>query len=133
MAHNLCYTTLLTPESIRRVPPEQVTTTPSGCKFVKATARQGLLPMILEELLAARKRAKKAMAEVEDPLTKSVLNGRQLALKISANSVYGFTGATVGVLPCLERYSLWPPDDRPHQESGRGKLLHREGPCARRP
>lgn len=30
-----------------------------------------------------------------------VLNGRQLALKISANSVYGFTGATVGKLPCL--------------------------------
>lgn len=31
-----------------------------------------------------------------------VLNGRQLALKISANSVYGFTGASVGKLPCLE-------------------------------
>lgn len=31
-----------------------------------------------------------------------MLNGRQLALKISANSVYGFTGATVGKLPCLE-------------------------------
>jgi len=29
------------------------------------------------------------------------LNGRQLALKISANSVYGLTGATVGKLPCL--------------------------------
>ncbi|CAE7637243.1 POLD1 [Symbiodinium sp. CCMP2592] len=42
------------------------------------------------------------MAEATDPLTKSVLNGRQLALKISANSVYGFTGATVGVLPCLD-------------------------------
>lgn len=32
----------------------------------------------------------------------AVLNGRQLALKISANSVYGFTGAVVGKLPCLE-------------------------------
>lgn len=31
-----------------------------------------------------------------------VLNGRQLALKISANSVYGFTGATRGKLPCLQ-------------------------------
>lgn len=31
-----------------------------------------------------------------------VLNGRQLALKISANSVYGFTGASIGKLPCLE-------------------------------
>lgn len=33
---------------------------------------------------------------------KAVLDGHQLALKISANSVYGFTGATVGQLPCLE-------------------------------
>lgn len=31
----------------------------------------------------------------------NVLNGRQLALKISANSVYGFTGAQTGKLPCL--------------------------------
>lgn len=31
-----------------------------------------------------------------------VLNGRQLALKISANSVYGFTGASRGKLPCME-------------------------------
>ena len=32
---------------------------------------------------------------------RGVLDGRQLALKISANSVYGFTGAQVGQLPCL--------------------------------
>jgi len=31
-----------------------------------------------------------------------VLDGRQLALKISANSVYGFTGASKGKLPCSE-------------------------------
>ena len=37
-----------------------------------------------------------------DPFRKKVLDGRQLALKISANSVYGFTGATVGKLPCIE-------------------------------
>lgn len=30
------------------------------------------------------------------------MDGRQLALKISANSVYGFTGAQAGKLPCLE-------------------------------
>ena len=27
---------------------------------------------------------------------------KKQALKVSANSVYGFTGATVGVMPCLE-------------------------------
>merc|ERR1719468_1153637 len=102
MAHNLCYCTLVRPDQALRMDQAQLTRTPSGCFFVKSQQRKGLLPMILEELLAARKRAKKAMAEAEDPLTQSVLNGRQLALKISANSVYGFTGATVGQLSCLE-------------------------------
>lgn len=41
------------------------------------------------------------MALATDPMEKAVQNGRQLALKVSANSVYGFTGATVGQLPCL--------------------------------
>lgn len=43
------------------------------------------------------------MMKVEtDPFKRSVLDGRQLALKISCNSVYGFTGAQIGKLPCLE-------------------------------
>lgn len=64
--------------------------------------REGLLPEILRELLAARKQAKREMESATDPLMQAVLNGRQLALKISANSVYGFTGAQVGQLPCLQ-------------------------------
>ena len=63
--------------------------------------RKGLLPQILESLLAARKRAKRDLKNETDPFKRGVLNGRQLALKVSANSVYGFTGATVGKLPCL--------------------------------
>jgi len=103
MAHNICYCTLVRPEQVQSMDPEQLTKAPStGSTFVKQTVRRGLLPMILEEILAARKKAKKAMNEATDPLTKSVLNGRQLALKVSANSVYGFTGATSGILPCLE-------------------------------
>ena len=58
--------------------------------------------MILEELLAARRQARADIKKATDPLMKAVLDGRQLALKISANSVYGFTGAQVGKLPCLE-------------------------------
>lgn len=55
----------------------------------------------VQELLAARKVAKRDMATAKDPMVRAVQNGRQLALKVSANSVYGFTGATVGQLPCL--------------------------------
>lgn len=47
-------------------------------------------------------RAKLDLKNETDPFKKKVLDGRQLALKISANSVYGFTGAQVGKLPCLE-------------------------------
>lgn len=46
-------------------------------------------------------RAKDDLKKETDPFKKKVLDGRQLALKISANSVYGFTGAQVGKLPCL--------------------------------
>jgi DNA polymerase delta subunit 1 len=35
-------------------------------------------------------------------MRRSVLDAKQLSLKVSANSVYGFTGATQGSLPCLE-------------------------------
>ncbi|XVF03922.1 hypothetical protein REPUB_Repub05bG0035300 [Reevesia pubescens] len=104
MAYNLCYCTLVTPEDVRKLnlPPECVNKTPSGETFVKPNLQKGILPEILEELLTARKRAKADLKEAKDPLEKAVLDGRQLALKISANSVYGFTGATIGQLPCLE-------------------------------
>lgn len=81
---------------------DDITRTPSNNHFVKASVRKGLLPEILESLLAARKRAKTELKNETDPFRRSVLDGRQLALKISANSVYGFTGAQVGKLPCLE-------------------------------
>ncbi|XP_026021118.1 DNA polymerase delta catalytic subunit [Astatotilapia calliptera] len=104
MAHNLCYTTLLQKGSVEKLglAPEDFIKTPTGDLFVKSSLRKGLLPEILENLLSARKRAKAELKKETDPFKKQVLDGRQLALKISANSVYGFTGAQVGKLPCLE-------------------------------
>ena len=103
-AHNLCYTTLLNKTSVEKlnmVRDEDYIVTPNGDMFCTSKIRKGLLTQILEELLGARKRAKKELAVETDTFKKAVLNGRQLALKISANSVYGITGATVGKLPCL--------------------------------
>lgn len=102
MAHNLCYSTLVKPEHLHRMKPDQVSKTPSGAHFVKESVKKGTLTAILQELLGARKQAKRDLAAATDPFMKSVLNGRQLALKISANAVYGFTGASVGKLPCME-------------------------------
>ncbi|ODV77775.1 uncharacterized protein CANTADRAFT_26837 [Suhomyces tanzawaensis NRRL Y-17324] len=103
MAHNLCYTTLLNTQTIKTfgLTEDDYTKTPNGDYFVKDNKRQGILPTILNELLTARKKAKADLKKETDPFKRDVLNGRQLALKISANSVYGFTGATIGKLPCL--------------------------------
>ncbi|KAF7909433.1 uncharacterized protein EAF01_003151 [Botrytis porri] len=103
-AHNLCYTTLLKKdvvEALKLDKDEDYIITPNGDMFVTTKQRKGLLTQILEELLTARKQAKRELAVETDPFKKAVLNGRQLALKISANSVYGLTGATVGKVPCL--------------------------------
>eukprot|EP00127_Corallochytrium_limacisporum_P004473 Clim_evm27s164 gene=Clim_evmTU27s164 len=100
-AHNLCYTTLVDETTARTLPGTDYIKTPAGHYFVKNHVRQGILPTILTDLLAARKQAKKDLKAETDPFKKAVLDGRQLALKVSANSVYGFTGATAGRLPCL--------------------------------
>lgn len=104
IAHNLCYTTLLKPDMKDKhcLSDEQITSTPANCMFVKSSVRPGLLPHILQHLLSARKKTKALLKETKDPVVRAVLDGRQLAYKLSANSVYGFTGATVGKLPCIE-------------------------------
>ena len=105
IAHNLCYTTLLNKSAIDRykLQPDDYIRTPAGFLFKKpAEGHQTIVPQILKNLLSARKRAKDDLKKETDPFKKMILDGRQLALKISANSVYGFTGAQVGKLPCLE-------------------------------
>ena len=98
IAHNICYSTLVKPNDRTVV---HFDTSPNNYRFVKEDTIKGVLPQILAELLEARRNTRKKIATETDPLRKNVLNCRQLALKVSANSVYGFTGATVGKLPCL--------------------------------
>jgi DNA polymerase delta subunit 1 len=71
-------------------------------RFVKGSVHEGLLPRILEQLLSERKRVKRLMEAEADPRIRALLNSKQLALKISANSVYGACGATKGRLSCRE-------------------------------
>eukprot|EP00959_Pyramimonas_sp_CCMP1952_P350438 7341944-Pyramimonas_sp.AAC.1 len=63
-----------------------------------AQSPQGILPKLLEQLALSRKQAKKDMATTNDPAMKQVFNGKQLAFKVSMNSIYGFCGAFM--LPC---------------------------------
>lgn len=100
-AYNLCYSTLVNPADVSKLDPSTYKKSENGHVFVNSETKTGILPTILSELLAARKRAKKDMKNAPTEFERAVQNGRQLALKVSANSVYGFTGATVGQLPCV--------------------------------
>lgn len=67
--------------------------------FATTKVRVGLLCQILKAVLAERKAVKKTM-KTHDPssVEYQVLDGRQLGLKVVANSIYGFTGAKFGFL-----------------------------------
>ena len=125
MAHNLCYTSLLPGMEYKKFKPEEYERTPNGDYFIRSSKKKGILPIILEELIGARKKAKQELKEAKDPFVKAVLDGRQLALKISANSVYGFTGAQVGQLPCLAISSSVTAFGREMIELTKAKVLER--------
>jgi len=63
------------------------------CRFAQFPVGRGVLPSILEELLAARKSTRKQIPLQKDDFMKNILDKRQLAIKITANSLYGGTGA----------------------------------------
>jgi len=102
MAHNLCYSTWVMDEkkygNIPGVTYEIFEV--GGRKYKFAQDVPSLLPSILLELKQFRKQAKRDMA-VSTGAMKEMFNGKQLAYKISMNSVYGFTGAGKGMLPCV--------------------------------
>ena len=54
---------------------------------------KGIMPSILEELLAARKATRKLIPQQSDDFMKNILDKRQLSYKITANSLYGQCGA----------------------------------------
>lgn len=60
---------------------------------------RGLLGTILKALMTGRKATKELAKYEKDPFMKAVYNGKQLAQKVTMNSIYGFTGAENGILP----------------------------------
>ena len=58
MAHNLCYTTLLNYQQVKALNETDYERTPNGDCFIRKEIKKGILPIILEELIAARKQAK---------------------------------------------------------------------------
>ena len=64
------------------------------CRFAQfPNGELGILPAILKECLAARKETRKQIPLQTDDFMKNVLDKRQLSIKLTANSIYGQTGA----------------------------------------
>tara|TARA_B110000037_G_scaffold32258_1_gene38839 strand:- start:2855 stop:5908 length:3054 start_codon:yes stop_codon:yes gene_type:complete len=71
---------------------------PVNVRFVQN--RTGIMPKILSRLWKERKAIRKQMKTLSsDDNLYAVLNGVQLAIKVTMNSIYGFTGARYGRLP----------------------------------
>lgn len=68
------------------------------CRFAQPVTKDGneekaIMPAILQELLKARKDTRKMIPNTPDEFMKNVLDKRQLAYKVTANSLYGQLGA----------------------------------------
>ena len=67
-------------------------------KYIESEPKKskfGVIPTILMKLLDERKATKKEMEKEKDYFKKSILDGKQNALKVTANSIYGQLGAPV--------------------------------------
>ena len=114
-SHNLCHSTCVLDPAFHHAP--GVVAHRVNDEYVTHFSAQhrGILPRILDELLAARAAARKelkrranlakqeAHMSAEHLAMVKVLDGRQLALKVACNSVYGACGAVEhGKIPCLD-------------------------------
>ena len=86
---------------IRKNPKAKAEKVKSGyklCRFaqpliVDGKEEKSIMPAILQELLKARKDTRKLIPQTPDEFMKNVLDKRQLAYKVTANSLYGQLGA----------------------------------------
>jgi DNA polymerase I len=80
ISKNICFTTLS---------PQGAVQSPSGARFLSPEERRGLIPEILEELLARRDRFRRLGSEASNPDLRRYYDGLQNAVKILMNSFYG--------------------------------------------
>ena len=81
---------------IRKSPKSKAVKTKVGvkvCRFAQLPDGKSIFPSVLEELLGARSATRKRMAKEPDEFMKNILDKRQNAYKVTANSLYGQCGA----------------------------------------
>lgn len=71
-------------------------------RFLKKEHKEGVLPKIVSGLVTERRRVRTLM-KGKSAVESAILDARQLALKVTGNSCYGFTGIRKNAkYPCLE-------------------------------
>lgn len=102
---NLCYTTYVTEDSFRGIDGvkyDYYETSPGHLEtFAHRPGDKGILSMIEEDLGDARKYTKKLMKNEKDVFKFNLLDSKQLAQKVTMNSMYGFCGTLRGSMPLV--------------------------------
>ena len=104
ISHNLCISSYIPKELRKTIPKEDKIIVDINIGFPdkkpdyheyykpKKPEELGVIPKIVQTLLKKRKETKKLMKKEKDPFKKNVLDGLQLAFKVTANSIYGTLG-----------------------------------------
>lgn len=71
-------------------------------RFIKKEYHEGLLPKMCASLISKRKSVRAKINPDNDPITNVILDQRQNALKVSANSIFGALGVRDGRVPLPE-------------------------------
>ena len=106
IAHNLCYSTLLMSDDAHTLGDDLCNAMPAPgdqvSYFAKTDVKRGVIPEILRYLISERDAVKQMMRDMDESLVpRAVLEQRQLALKVSANAIYGSLGAPQSFLQSL--------------------------------
>lgn len=97
IAYNLCPTTYITPTEANALCPDsyhRIEVNGTCYHFLRAQVLKGLLPTLVDKLLKDRKATKRKMANAVG-IHKVVLDKKQTAIKLMANSVYGVMASCV--------------------------------------
>lgn len=101
----LCYTTHVSDDKFRGIDGvsyEDYETSAGHMEtFAHRAGDKAILSQIEEALGVERKATKREMKGEKDPFRYSLLNSKQLAQKVTANSLYGFCGTVNGMLPLV--------------------------------
>jgi len=90
--HNICFTTVERPDEDQVVKITSEADLLAQTKLPDGTEEEGILPQVLRRIVSSRKDVKMAMKHERDPKRTATLHIRQLALKLTANSMYGCLG-----------------------------------------